>query len=299
MEAQQLIGAAVGAIAGLLGFIISVGTVRYRRRFTFSYESETGPGHGPSDIQALQQALVGVPDSPDRRTISSAGTEPELEEDEGNAEAELKLCWRECAALNNDLNQTRIDLDTSHREEGRLQYLVDNFNREKIFGVWGRVICLATQHYEITRTVYLSLAIQEVNKVRRHPTAEKAIQYDDDQRILRTSSTNTKIVRQKAKAIQNARATVDPATQATVIVLTHSGSQASVVIGETSEQEEEPSGSRRHFADGETQTATVGAAAGWERLVFRARKISWLRRLKSQLADHLKIYDGLYVRTKQ
>jgi hypothetical protein len=272
--------------------------VRYRRRFTFSYESETGPGHGPSELQALQQAFVGVPDSPDRRTTSSAGTEPELEEDEGNAEAELKLCWRECAALNNDLQQTRIDLDTSQREEGRLQYLVDNFNREKIFGVWGRIICLALQHYEITRTIYIALARQEVNRTRLCPTAEKGIQYNDDQRTLRTSSTNTKIVRQKAKAIQNARATVESATQATVIVLTHSGSQASVVVGETSGQEES-SGSRRHFADVETQTETVGAAAGWERLVFRARKISWLRRLKSQLSDHLKIYDGLYERTKQ
>ena len=51
-------------------------------------------------------------------------------------------------------------------------------------------------------------------------------------------------------------------------------------------------------ADTATQTQLVGAAAGWERLVFRVRKLSYLRRLKSQLAEYTREFDNLYTRTR-
>ena len=47
----------------------------------------------------------------------------------------------------------------------------------------------------------------------------------------------------------------------------------------------------------ETQTEAVGAVARWQRLVFRVRKLSWLRRLKSQITELLHEYEGLYDRT--
>jgi len=309
MDWTQIGSSLVGVLGGVVSVLVTLGSTRVRRRIGFVYESESASGaqqHQPTQQQHLQ-ALTRKPGASEEESgiISPSEIEPEgeggspesrgsrwkIEDEEQNDSEKLQVLKEELAELDERRIQQRGELL-------RLRNTSDTERFDEKVKTWTRLcILILRKQLDAVDLDELTIQIDSIHRWARVfcriTESEKYEQQKLDSlvrsHILRSWA---RIVFQALKWKNGKEAAIQTIGGSVRIQET----QTDKVV-DTKEEGVTAYYAERcieHLVDAETQTSAWGAARNWEIIIFRVRKLSWLRRLKSQLADHLRQYDGLY-----
>ena len=305
MDASTIVGGLVGIVGGIIPIVLAVFASNVKRRFRFEYVSSTTSGItsiGRSRGRSIEQA-------------GAAGPGYQGEITDGADHEWTEALTKECDKLKKRITDQEEALREKEAVIQRLkeptgiaaqwlapttlqkwerlvflgQLLSDARSSDEkdvtVFQKWEKLVFLGQllSDARLSNKKEVNAESKETQYVYQPDTATKETQF-----AYRTPTTT--VICQTY--IEQSTVTIQVGVPAVHIV--HQSAQATPPSAEAGVQ----------LPGGFSQQAHIGVQAElstaldrWERLFFRVRKFSFLRRLNGQIGDLLRQYDGVYQRT--